>query len=136
MTPKFSGIDHVHLYVSDRELSAQWYARVLGFAVVERLRFWAEPASGPLTLEDESGTVHLALFQRDRPSPSSALAFGADGESFLKWKTHLESHGLAVTCSDHQVAWSLYFNDPEDHLHEITSYDHQFIAEGLRVIEN
>ncbi|WP_176491141.1 MULTISPECIES: VOC family protein [Microbulbifer] len=32
MPPKLSGIDHVHIYVSDRPAAHHWYQEVLGFA--------------------------------------------------------------------------------------------------------
>lgn len=127
MTPQFNGIDHVHLYVPRRDEAADWYQRVLGFRVVDKLLFWATP-TGPLTLEDASGRVHLALFERPDAIASSALAFGADGEAFLHWHSHLKSHGLDVRVSDHKVSWSLYFCDPWDNLHEISTFDHGTVA--------
>ncbi|RLQ20699.1 hypothetical protein DWB85_16345 [Seongchinamella sediminis] len=34
MTPQFTGIDHVHLYVPRRDEAADWYMQVLDFRVV------------------------------------------------------------------------------------------------------
>ena len=130
MTPAFNGIDHVHLYVPCRDEAADWYRQVLNFRVVEKLLFWATP-SGPLTLEDSSGRIHLALFERPNPDASSALAFGADGEAFLDWRSHLQSHGLEVRLSDHQVSWSLYFHDPYNNLHEISTFDYATVATAV-----
>lgn len=130
MMPKLSGIDHVHVYVENRERAAKWYEEVLGFTVVEALRFWATPG-GPLTIEDAGGNVHLALFERDEHDGSSAIAFGASGEEFLEWKSRLEKHGLELRVADHTAAFSLYFNDPDDNTHEITTYDHEFVRSRL-----
>ena len=129
--PAFNGIDHVHVYVTDRADAADWYGRVLGFTVVDSLAFWADDPGGPLTLEDSSGKVHLALFQRDPLSPASTIAFGASGEEFLQWKSHLEARQLLQRCSDHTVSWSLYFGDPDGNMHEITTYDHALVAQAL-----
>ena len=85
---------------------------------------------GPLTLENAGGSVHLALFESDNP-PTSTIAFGASGEEFLAWKTHLEGCGLELRVADHDLAWSMYFHDPFGNYHEITSYDHSFLRERL-----
>lgn len=130
MQPKLSGIDHVHVYVTDRERAAQWYDEVLGFRTVEALKFWATP-TGPLTIEDAAGNVHLALFERKDHDGSSAIAFGASGEEFLEWKSRLEKQGLTLRITDHTAAISLYFNDPDNNMHEITTYDHEYVRERL-----
>lgn len=129
MTPKLNGIDHVHIYVSDRQEAEAWYGSVLGFKRVEALMSWAVE-NGPLTLEDAVGNIHLALFESDA-GPDSTIAFGASGEEFLKWMSHLESHDIELRLADHALAWSLYFNDPFANYHEITTYDYDFVAARL-----
>ncbi len=128
--PKLAGIDHVHLYVPDREAAADWFARILGFRIVDALRAWATPG-GPLTIEDETGSIHLALFERASGPPSTAVAFGCDAENFLAWKQALEAQGLLQRCTDHQLAWSLYFADPYGNLYEITTDAHQTVRKVL-----
>ena len=115
MIPTMTGIDHVHVYVSNREAAAQWYQDVLGFKVVEKLLMWAGEG-GPLTLQDISGNVHLALFEADK-EPDTTIAFGATGAEFVSWKQHLESQGIQLRITDHQLAWSLYFHDPDENMH-------------------
>ena len=129
MVPSLKGIDHVHVYVGDREEAETWYARVLGFRRVAALEAWAE-GDGPLTLENPEGTVHLALFESEA-GPNSTIAFGASGAQFLAWKAHLEEASLALRIADHDLAWSLYFSDPFGNYHEITSYDHALVAAAL-----
>lgn len=130
MPPKLTGIDHVHVYVPDRDEAAKWYEDVLGFTAVELFKVWADE-TGPLTLEDSTGKVHIALFQRADFAVSTNIAFGARGAEFLEWKSFLEARGLEVRCSDHALAWSIYFNDPYGNMHEITTYDHEFVAIAL-----
>lgn len=60
--PRLDGIDHIHVYVTDRVAAEAWYRDVLGFTVLEKFRFWATD-TGPLTLENEHGRV-LAVLQR------------------------------------------------------------------------
>ncbi len=132
MIPRLSGIDHIHVYVPDREEAAQWFAQVLGFRVMEGLRIWAKDG-GPLTIADESGSIHLALFARRNASPSTAIAFGTDAKNFMQWKLHLETRGILQRCTDHQLAWSLYFSDPYQNSFEITTYEHQDVS---RLMQN
>ncbi|MEQ8691404.1 MAG: VOC family protein [Pseudomonadales bacterium] len=127
---QLTGIDHVHVYVPDREKSAAWFHEVLGFKVEESLRVWAVDG-GPLTIGDESGKIHLALFERNEFVPSMAIAFGADAKNFLEWKRVLESKDILDRCADHDLAWSLYFHDPYKNMYEITTYEHAAVSEAL-----
>lgn len=130
MTPKINGIDHVHVYVGDRQVAERWYADTLGFVRVEELAEWAT-VNGPLTLQDASGHVHLAVFEKENPPTTATIAFGTDGRNFLEWKSHLEHRGLKLRLADHELAYSLYFNDPWGNYHEITTMDHDFVAARL-----
>ena len=129
MAPQFSGIDHAHVYVKDRDAAALWYKEVLGFTPVAALQSWAT-VTGPLTLENTAGTVHLALFESDR-EPDSVIAFGSTGEQFILWKSHLEAVNLELRLANHDLAWSMYFHDPDGNYHEITTYDHAEVASQL-----
>ena len=131
MKPKLSGIDHIHVYVKDLAQAESWYRRVLGLTRLPSLEKWAA-GDGPLTLRDPGGSVHLALFERSDPEVASTIAFGAEGRDFLAWKTHLEDGGHTVKLSDHDLAFSIYFKDPDGNQHEITSYDTTLIRETLR----
>jgi len=122
MMPRLTKIDHVHAYVADRAAAVKWYNDVLGMTPIKAFLSWAE-GGGPLTLEDPSGTIRLALFEREHPANASTVAFGASGEEFLQWKTHLERKGLTVRIEDHDMAYSIYFKDPDENLYEITTYD-------------
>ncbi len=126
MPPNLKGIDHVHVYVADWAAAEAWYRRVLGFSRVEALMPWAVD-NGPLTIENADGSIHLALFQTDRRPPISTVAFGATGEEFLAWKDHLEAAQLTLRVTDHRLAYSLYFSDPDGNTYEITTYDHEHV---------
>ena len=127
MIPKLDGIDHIHVYVRNWADAEDWYGRVLGFQRVEKFMLWAVK-NGPLTVEDPSGSVHLAFFEKDDPQGDSAIAFGATGEQFLAWKVHLEDQGLELRVADHKLMWSLYFTDPDENLLEITTGDHDYVT--------
>lgn len=130
MQPKLRGVDHIHLYVTNKEQALAWYQKYLGFEVVEPLRFW-DGKNGPLVIEDKSKSVHLALFERQEFEPLTSVAFGSSGEDFIKWKKYFESQGIKLRVADHTVSWSLYFNDPFGHNHEITTNDYQLVTNVL-----
>lgn len=132
MPPTLQRIDHIHVYVSDRNAAEHWYQTVLGFTRIAALAAWAVDG-GPLTLTDASGAIHLALFERTAPSRHATIALAADAENFLAWLEHLRSFpALAVELEDHALSWSLYFNDPDGNPYEITSYDYETLALPLR----
>jgi catechol-2,3-dioxygenase len=130
MTPSLERVDHIHVYVADRKAAEQWYLDVLGFASVPELESWA--GSGPLTIGNASGSVHLALFERPVKECRSTVAFAATATEFLAWRAHLAGKlGRPVDAVDHQVAWSLYFADPDGNPFEITSYEYAAVSGGF-----
>jgi catechol 2,3-dioxygenase-like lactoylglutathione lyase family enzyme len=124
---KVEGIDHVALVVRDVERSIRWYADVLG---LERLHadVW-----GDVPAFIGAGTTALALFPvRDGdPKPRPArnaiamlhLAFRVDAEGFRNAKEELTRRGIAWELQDHQISHSIYFEDPDGHQLEITTYE-------------
>jgi catechol-2,3-dioxygenase len=130
MAPKLSGVDHLHVNVGSWSEAEDWYQSVLSFKRVDALMGWAVK-NGPLTIENPEGTVHLALFESDSPKRTDVIAFGATGEEFLSWKTHLEERSLNLRITDHKMAYSIYFSDPWQNCHEITTYERDYVAEKL-----
>jgi catechol-2,3-dioxygenase len=132
MSPKLTGVDHLHVNVENWNEAEEWYRSVLNFKRVDALMAWAVK-DGPLTIENPEGTVHLALFESDKPESTNVIAFGATGEEFLSWKTHLENRGLKLRVTDHKMAYSMYFRDPWQNSHEITTYERDYVAEKLAI---
>lgn len=132
MPPSLDRIDHIHVQVADRARAERWYAEVLALSRMAQLESWAT-GGGPLTLANASGTIHLALFER-APEPSrSTVAFGVAAADFVAWRRHLESQlGRPIEPVDHQLAWSIYFADPDGNPYEITTYEHAVTAGLLR----
>jgi catechol 2,3-dioxygenase-like lactoylglutathione lyase family enzyme len=127
-------VDHVHVEVRDREQAAAWYARVLGLTPHRDLAVWADHTKGPLILAGGDGHPALALFAREPAPPSrdSTVAFRVRGAAFRAFLDALDGlnltdrHGRAVTRAqvvDHDLAWSIYFVDPDGNPIEVTSYD-------------
>ena len=129
--PTVQGIDHVHVYVSDRVASEAWYSRVLGFVRMKEYEFWAEDG-GPLTIQNLDGTIHIALFERPAEKCRSTIALGANASEFLAWKAHLgQALNKEPTVEDHDVSYSLYFQDLDGNPYEITTYEYQASKRGL-----
>jgi catechol 2,3-dioxygenase-like lactoylglutathione lyase family enzyme len=122
-TPPLKGVDHIHVFVSDRAAALVWYRAVLGLRPVAALELWAADG-GPLTIGDADGSVHLALFERPAEKCRSTVALSVSAQGFLAWQRHLEAVlQQRVEAVDHQLSWSLYFSDPDGNPFEITSYD-------------
>ena len=121
------GLDHVAIGVADVERSRRFYAEVLG---LERAH---EAWDVPVVMA-ANGTG-VAIFSRDlHPSaaPDGAeppairilhIAFRVDREGFERARTELAERGLEVEFSDHGISHSIYFDDPDGHQLELTTYD-------------
>ena len=129
MTPKLQSIDHIHIHVSNRELSEQWYKQVLGLHRDENLEFWAKDG-GPLTITNIEGSIHLALFESEI-NQRTVIAFSVSGHEYLSWYSHLRNEGLQVNHNNHEVSWSVYFKDPDSNPYEITTYDYELVKQAL-----
>ena len=123
MSFEIKKIDHIHLNVKDRSVSEEWYKKVFGFERTESLAFWAE-GDGPLTIQNKSGSVHLALFA-SADSQKTTIAFSVSALDLLLCINHLSSLDIIVKPVDHQVSWSVYFSDPDGNPFEVTTYDYQ-----------
>jgi catechol-2,3-dioxygenase len=132
MTPPLDAFDHVHVYAQDRTAAERWYARVLGLARTPELALWAADG-GPLTLQNESGSIHIALFERPAKPCRSTIALRVPGEAFGAWQAHLQRElPGGVSFQDHQASVSLYFADPDGNPYEITTYE---VAEAKAALD-
>lgn len=123
MSFELEGIDHIHIHVSDRSESEKWYSTVLGLTRTEHLAFWAEDG-GPLTLQNKSGSIHLALFE-NASIQNTIVAFKVRATVLLSYIEHLSANGINVQPVDHELCWSVYFNDPDGNPYEITTSEYE-----------
>ena len=138
-------IDHVELFVPDRQEAASWYQRALGLDVVEECRHWSENPSGPLMISSDGGTTKLALFTGQPQGARETagfhrVAFSLEARGFLAFLERIAALGLrdhqgrpvhADAVRDHQQAYSIYFADPYGHRLEVTTYDHEAVRAAL-----
>ena len=123
---EIQGLDHVALSVTDLQRSAAFYADVLG---LERAYDeWHEPV---FMVAEGTG---LALFSQGSHPPSGDpraepparmlhVAFRVDRQSFEAARTELAERGIETDFADHGAAHSIYFEDPDGHKLELTTYE-------------
>lgn len=129
-------LDHVELFVPDREQAAAWYARVLGLQPMAALARWATPR-GPLMLSADGGQSMVALFTggpcgHRRERSHHRVAFRVSGPAFLAFVAAAPEGPVydasgkplaSLSPMDHGGAFSVYFSDPWGYLCEVTTYD-------------
>jgi catechol 2,3-dioxygenase len=121
------GIDHIALAVRDVERSVAWYRDVLG---LER-RY--EEAWGSYPAMVGIRTTSIALFPVEGAQPKASpgrdvlamrhFAFRTDRVNFDRARRELGQRGIPVQAEHHGISESLYFQDPDGHELEITTYE-------------
>jgi catechol 2,3-dioxygenase-like lactoylglutathione lyase family enzyme len=121
------GLDHVAIGVHDVERSQRWYADVLGF---ERAH---QEWDVPVVMAAEGSGV--AIFDKDLHPASASddaeppairvlhIAFRVSRQGFEEARASLKERGIDTSFSDHRIAYSLYFEDPDGHRLELTTYE-------------
>ena len=127
MNPKLQHIDHIHVFVPNRQEALDWYSNILGLKPIEKLLFWAK--SGPLTVGNDEGSIHIALFEGKPKNNQSVIAFNATGKEFINWHKRINNAlNELIDVEDHNVSFSIYFKDPYGNPYEITSYDYAILS--------
>jgi catechol 2,3-dioxygenase-like lactoylglutathione lyase family enzyme len=135
-------VDHVELYVPDRNEAAQLYERIFDFEIRKEFEFWAEDTGGPLMISPKDGGPKLALFEGaaiGKDSGFRRIAFGASGADFLRFVEHFNSlvrskEKVLASLSeifDHGAAFSIYLVDPYGYRFEVTTYEHEYVRKKL-----
>jgi catechol 2,3-dioxygenase-like lactoylglutathione lyase family enzyme len=123
--PRFSGMDHVALTVTDLDRSQRFYTEVLDFVVV------MDVGTGRVCMHPETGFV-LALLNHDggHGAPFSELNVGADHLGFSagsrdeleQWERRFEQHEVVFTpIRDERFGSHLNFRDPDNIALEFSS---------------
>jgi catechol 2,3-dioxygenase-like lactoylglutathione lyase family enzyme len=120
---KLEALDHVGLLVSDISRSIEWYQRVLG---LERAYEDISGTNPAVLVTNGSG---VALFCSDgepvpatETRPAAHVCFRLPALAYESARAELEAEGIQYREFDHQVARSLYIQDPDSHVIEITAY--------------
>ena len=119
-------IDHLAISCTDPERSKDWYTQVLGFEHIYQGKWNGLPIFLKL------GSTALVLFpeshsSRLQPNPAKGIShFALLAKTLNEFQTaqqELESFRIKVEFQDHDISHSIYFNDPDGHRLEITTYD-------------
>ena len=121
---KVQGFDHVGLAVKDVQKSIEWYQELFG---LERLY---QDTWGTFPGVVGIGDTSIAFFPTEHRNeslpaglPIHHLAFRADRANFNSAQETLRQRGIEFEFQDHTIVHSIYFNDPDGHLIELTTYE-------------
>ena len=126
MKPKLLNIDHIHVFVADRQEALDWYNNIFGLKPSEKII--SLPKSGPLTIRNDEDSINIALFKGKPQDNRSVIAFSVTGEEFINFYNMI-NHSLNddLEVVDHSSQFSIYFEDPYGNPYEVTSYDYEML---------
>ena len=119
-------IDHIAFTCKNPEASKDWYVEVLGFKHI----YQGEWNGVPIFIQ--LGSTAIALFPETHQSKLQPQAAKGLSHFALRAKTQsdfkdaqeeLKAKHIEYQFQDHDLAHSIYFNDPDGHRVEITTYD-------------
>jgi metallothiol transferase len=123
---ELEALDHVGINVSDVDRSVRWYRDVLGLRRVHE-EVWD---SFPAVVEANGSGV--ALFPNERtshdppardPDDMSHIGFRTSREGLERAREEVRARGIEVHEGNYTIAWSIFFEDPDGHEIEITTYE-------------
>lgn len=143
--PRVLGVHETVLYAADIDAVVEFYARVLGLAIIDE-----SPGGVGRALRLPSGAVLLVFNPsiagmpgRTVPSHGAEgpghLAFSIAAEAYDTWLEHLRASGVEI---EQEVEWpagpdgararSIYFRDPAGNSAELMAGDYWEQVEGMR----
>ncbi len=118
-------LDHVAIRVKDIDISIAWYQKVLG------LQKYQLPEWGDFPIFLLVQTTGIAIFPANVKDPYldkesknvkiDHLAFHVTLDNFKKAQEKYDRLGLNYTFKDHHYFHSIYTNDPDGHIVELTT---------------
>ncbi|NYZ63145.1 VOC family protein [Luteimonas sp. SJ-16] len=129
--PPIVGVLETALYVDDMARSVDFFANVLGLAVMlrtERLTAFDAGARSVLLVFARGGSVDDVCGERgtvpghDGSGPLH-MALRIDADAYADWKARLNAHAVPIRG---EMTWpaggrSLYFEDPDGHVLELAT---------------
>ena len=125
-------LDHVVFPVADATRSLAFYRDVLGLSLAEAheggdwgsypwlMMIFALPGGGEIVLVELKGAP--APIYRGLPRDVRHYAMAADSmEELAAWRARLNAAGVAFWDEDHDVQQSIYFEDPDGVVLEVTA---------------
>lgn len=115
---KINHIDHLNMFVSDLELSLDFYQKLFGFEVKKR----ATSKGRPYAITGVSGKIMLALYEeKNLPSFGRVNHFGMHVANFQQVLESINAQGIKTYYGDpeekgavvYERSRSLYIRDPD-----------------------
>ena len=116
-------IDHFAISIKNLQASADWYKQVLGFDIFHRWK---------TTWMLQRDNMKIGLFERpqgetienlDQKIAFQHLAFHVSADEFIDAQIQLTNLGIQYDGpEDTGIAYSIFLNDPDGHLLELTTY--------------
>ena len=119
---KINFLDHVAIRVNNPDTSAHWYEEVLGLQRLDTAEYW-----GPFPVMLVAGKSGIALFPKkagdvlEQVTSRMHIAFNVDQDSFRSFQHTFEQKGIGFKFEDHHWFHSIYINDPDGYLIELTT---------------
>lgn len=87
-------IDHIEMFVSDREKAAKWYEEIFGLKPIKELGMWSK--IGPLFVGNRDRSVTLAIMNGKKENDGSInrMAFRTTGEKFIDFLNQIDDLNL------------------------------------------
>ncbi len=133
-------IDHIEMFVSDREKAAKWYEEIFGLKPIKELEMWSK--IGPLFIGNKDRSVTLAIMNGKKENDGSInrMAFRTTGEKFVEFLDRVDGLDLfflqeKITKEqvvDHDLSYSIYFDDPDGNKLELTCYDYDYLKSEIK----
>ena len=133
-------IDHIEMFVSDRKKTAKWYEDLFGLEPIKELEMWSK--IGPLFVGNRDRSVTLAMMDGKKENDGSInrIAFRTTGEKFIDFLNRVDDLNLFFSKEkvtkeqvvDHDLSYSIYFDDPDGNKLELTCYDHDYLKSKIQ----
>ena len=132
-------VDHIEIFVEDRIKAAKWYEKIFGLSIIKEYELWS--SIGPLFIGNKDKSVKLAMFEgkKDNDGSINRMAFRASGKNFVDFITRLDDMQVfflkhRVTKEnlvDHEISYSIYFEDLDGNKLELTCYEYDFVKSKI-----
>ena len=132
-------IDHIEMFVKDRLKAAKWYEEIFGLQPIQELDMWSK--IGPLFIGNKDRSVTLAIMNGTKENDGSInrMAFRTSGKKFLDFLNRVDGMNLFLLKDkvtkyklvDHDISFSIYFDDPDGNKLELTCYDYDYVKSTI-----